>query len=92
MSGGGAAFISPYIVSESDPSILYSGRSTIYKSTNAARSWSATNNGTAFDGNSFQSLAVFPKNPDFVMAATAPTLTGSALAIQHADETSGGMT
>jgi photosystem II stability/assembly factor-like uncharacterized protein len=74
INSGGAAFIAPYVISESNPDILYSGRQTIFKTTNAANNWSATDNGSSFDGNSFLSMAVSPQDPNFVLAATAPTV------------------
>jgi len=73
---GGAAFIAPYVISESNPDILYSGRQTIFKTTNAADNWTDTN-GSPFDGNSFLSMAVSPQDHNFVIAATAPTVTRS---------------
>jgi photosystem II stability/assembly factor-like uncharacterized protein len=74
MDQAGAAFIAPYVISESNPNVLYSGRTTIFKTINAADNWTATNNGSSFDGNSFLSMAVSLQNPNFVMAATAPTI------------------
>lgn len=72
---GGAAFIAPYAISETNPDVLYAGRQTIFKTTNAAELWSATDNGSSFDGNSFLSIAISAQNDDFVIAATAPTVT-----------------
>ena len=74
MTGGGAAFVAPFIVSPSNPSILYSGRRQVYKTTNAADNWSVTNDGAQLDGNSVLSMAISTTDPDIVYVGTAPTV------------------
>ena len=69
---GSSAFVAPYVISFSNPSILYSGRSVIFKTINGAQSWTATNNGTPLDGNYALSMAVAAKNPSIVYVGTAP--------------------
>jgi photosystem II stability/assembly factor-like uncharacterized protein len=70
MTQGGAAFVAPFIISPSNPSILYSGRLSVFKTTNSAANWTMT--GSQLDGNSILSLAVSPTNSDIVYAGTAP--------------------
>ena len=70
MTQGGAAFVAPFVISPSNPSILYSGRLSVFKTVNSAASW--TMMGTQLDGNSILSLAVSPTNSDVVYAGTAP--------------------
>ncbi len=69
---GSAAFIAPYVISESNPNILYSGRTKIFKTTNSGSNWSAISSN--LDGNNmFLSMSVSPQNSDYVIAGTAPT-------------------
>jgi photosystem II stability/assembly factor-like uncharacterized protein len=65
-------FIAPYVIASDNPEILYSGRSRIYKSTDGANNWEATNNGNMLDGNPILSLAISPENSNVVYAATGP--------------------
>jgi hypothetical protein len=72
----GGAYVSawntPFILSNSNPNVLYFGRSIIYKTTNAGASWAATNGGVALDGNPSLSMAVAPTSPDTVFVGTVP--------------------
>lgn len=75
LTGPGAAFVAPYVLAPSSPSILYSGRAHIYKTTDGAANWFVTNAGAMLDGNSTLSMAVSYTSPDTAYAATAPTIT-----------------
>lgn len=68
----GAGFVAPYIVSPSNSNILYAGTSRVYKTTNAAGFWTATNNNFTLDNNPVLSLAMSATNADTVYAATSP--------------------
>ncbi len=70
--GGVGAWNSPIVVSPSNASVLYAGKSIVYKSTNASSSWSATNGGVALDGNPALSIAVSASNPNVVVVGTVP--------------------
>lgn len=70
MNQGSAAFVAPFVISPSNPSILYSGRLSVFKTENSALNW--TMKGSVLDGNSILSLAVSPTNSDVVYAGTAP--------------------
>lgn len=72
-----AAFVAPFVLSPSNPAILYSGRTKIYKTTNAAIDWIATNDNQSLDGNYALSMAVSANNPNFVFVGTAPGITRS---------------
>lgn len=65
-------FIAPFVVSNSNPDIIYAGRNVIYKSTNGGSSWSAANNGNAIDNNPPVSMAVSRYDKNVVYAGTAP--------------------
>jgi len=67
----------PFILSPSDPSILYFGRSRIFKSLNGAAGWAATNGGVELDGNGALSMAMSSLGPDTVYVGTAPMVTRS---------------
>jgi len=73
-SAGGerTAFIAPYVLCPSNPSVLYSGRSRVYRSTNGGNSWSATHGSTPLNGNNaVMCMAVSPTDENVVYAATA---------------------
>jgi len=72
MSGSSPAFVAPFVISPSDPSILYSGRTRIFKSTNGGEFWKVTNNNRSLDGNPALSMAISATNPDIVYVGTAP--------------------
>ncbi len=75
-TGGGFSGLScwnaPFVLSPSNPNVLYFGRSRIFKSTNAAATWVATNGGSVLDGNPALSMAVSATDPDVVYVGTAP--------------------
>ena len=74
-------FISPYIVSPSEPNVLYAGGEYIYKTTNSTNSWQVTNGGESVDnGNPIFAIDIHSEFPDIVYIATAPIETeGSVL-------------
>lgn len=71
-SSGSVGFIAPFVLSPSNPSIMYAGRSIIFKSTNGGSNWSPTNNNSAITNNPPVSMAISPSNPDVVFVATSP--------------------
>ena len=67
------AFIAPYVLSPTEPSVLYAGRSRVYRSDNEGASWSATNSGSVLSsGDPVISLAVAKTSADTAYAGTAP--------------------
>lgn len=77
MTQSGAAFVAPFVISPSNPSILYSGRRSVFKTENSAASW--TMMGNPLDGNPILSLAVSPTNSDIVYAGTAPIFSSAKI-------------
>ncbi|MCF6270029.1 MAG: T9SS type A sorting domain-containing protein [Melioribacteraceae bacterium] len=67
---GDAAFIAPYVISESNPSILYAGRKQVFKTENGGDSWVSVS--SDIDGNEILSMSVSPQNPDVLFVGTAP--------------------
>jgi hypothetical protein len=67
------AFVAPYVLSPSEPSVLYGGRSRVYKSEDEGTSWTETNGGNPLSsGNPVISLAVAPSTAAVAYAGTAP--------------------
>ncbi len=69
---GTSCWNAPFVVSASNPNVLYFGRSRIFKSTNAAASWAVTNSNLELDGNPALSMAVSWTNPDTAFVGTSP--------------------
>ena len=73
LTGDSPLFISPYVISDSDPDILYAGAMNVYKSTNRGDSWQTTNSGAFIDsGNPVFAMDVHTEFTDIVYVATAP--------------------
>jgi photosystem II stability/assembly factor-like uncharacterized protein len=72
MNGGVSAWNAPFIISSSNPNVLYFGRSLIFKTQNAAGNWTATNGGSPLDGNPAMSMAMSFNSTDTVYVGTAP--------------------
>jgi photosystem II stability/assembly factor-like uncharacterized protein len=68
----GAAFVAPFVLAPSRPSILYSGRKSVFKSTDNANNWVAVSE--PLDDNAILSLAVAPTNSEIIFAGTAPVV------------------
>jgi photosystem II stability/assembly factor-like uncharacterized protein len=67
------AFVAPFVLSPSDPGVLYAGRSIVYRSENQGRNWTATHNGAPLDsGNTIFAMDISHTSSDIVYAATAP--------------------
>jgi hypothetical protein len=75
IAGGIGAWNAPVLVASSNPAVLYFGRSIIFKSTNSAGTWTATNGGVQLDGNPALSMAMSATNTDTVYVGTAPYVT-----------------
>jgi photosystem II stability/assembly factor-like uncharacterized protein len=69
------AFAAPYVLSPAVPNIMYAGRTKIYRTSNGASSWSATNSNLPLDGNMALAMGISPLSPDWVYVGTAPTST-----------------
>lgn len=65
-------FIAPYVLSLTNPEVIYAGRDLIYKSTDGGRSWEVTNGGAPLDGNPMLAMTISPQTSDVVYAASAP--------------------
>ncbi len=72
------SFAAPFVLSPSNPRIMYAGRDRVYRSTVGGGSWVAPSN-VALDGNPLIALAVSPTDPNVVYAGTAPVNSRSRL-------------
>lgn len=71
------AWNSPFVVSTSSPNVIYVGQTKIFKSTNGATTFSATNANLALDNNPALCMALSATSPDTVFVGTAPYTTRS---------------
>jgi photosystem II stability/assembly factor-like uncharacterized protein len=71
-NSGNTCFAGPYEMSESDPDILYAGRTQVYRTVNSGNNWNVTNSGNTLDGNPVLTMDISSYDPDKVYAATAP--------------------
>jgi photosystem II stability/assembly factor-like uncharacterized protein len=67
---GATAFIAPYVISPSDPEIIYAGRATIYKTVDLGATWEALNG--PLNGDPAFSMAISPYNSDVCYVGLAP--------------------
>jgi hypothetical protein len=70
---GDVAFIAPFVQAPSNRDIIYAGRSNVWRSDDGGGIWYVPEWGPELDGNPVLSIAVYPGNPDYVWAATAPS-------------------
>ncbi len=70
---GEAGFIAPFVLSFSDPNLIYAGKTMVYKSTNGGNEWIKTNQGNQLTPNLPISMAISYDNDDVVYLAAAPT-------------------
>jgi photosystem II stability/assembly factor-like uncharacterized protein len=72
-AGETTAFIAPFVLSPSDPDILYAARSRVYKLVEIFEGWFATNGDVPLDGsNPGLSMAISHTSPDTVYVGTVP--------------------
>jgi type IX secretion system substrate protein len=71
-SQGPTSFIAPYVVSPSEPNVLYAGSGVISKTSDGGDTWFMTNGGDQLDGNPMLSMTISHQSSDVVYAATAP--------------------
>ena len=71
--GDEALFIAPYVLSETQPNVMYAGTKYIYKSVNGGYDWTTMNGGNPLNGeNRVFALDVSDDNVNIVYAATIP--------------------
>ncbi len=63
-------FIAPFVITQSNPNILYAGAKKIFKSINGGTSWSETNGGKVLNGSNVSCLAASFTSADTIIAGT----------------------
>jgi photosystem II stability/assembly factor-like uncharacterized protein len=71
------AFVAPFIVCKSNPSVIFAGSKVFHKTTNGGSSWTLGNGGSQLDGNQILSIGVSSTSTDTIYVGTAP-ITSSA--------------
>jgi photosystem II stability/assembly factor-like uncharacterized protein len=71
-SGGTTCFAGPYEISRSNSSVLYAGRTEVFKSVDQGSNWTTTNQGAVLDGNPVLTIEISATDPNKVYVATAP--------------------
>jgi len=69
------AFIAPFRVSKVNPSVIYAGRSVVYRSNNSGGFWTPTNLGFSLDGTPVLCMDLSYQDEDICMVGTAPYVT-----------------
>ncbi len=70
--GTTGAWNAPFIISPSNPNVLYFAKQKVFKSNDGGTSWSATNNNINIDGNPTLSIGISKTNDNIVYIGTAP--------------------
>lgn len=70
--GEQAIFSAPFELGIANPSVMYTGASSLFISTNRGSNWTATAHGIVDDSTSIQNIAVGARNPALVYLSTAP--------------------
>jgi photosystem II stability/assembly factor-like uncharacterized protein len=66
------AWVTPYVMHPTNPSILYAGYKKVYRTTNRGNSWTAIS--PILTSDNLRSLCVAPSNPNTIYAASFDTL------------------
>lgn len=69
-NGDSPLFISPYVVSQSEPNILYAGGLFVYKSVNGGLDWETQNGNFPINGDPVFCMAVSPENSNIIYVGT----------------------
>jgi photosystem II stability/assembly factor-like uncharacterized protein len=69
---GDVVFIAPFVIAPSNRSIIYAGRTHVWRTDNRGEIWHVPGGADELDGNPVLSLSVYSGDADVVWAATAP--------------------
>ena len=83
-------FIAPFVLSPSNPNILYGGSTAVYKTIDGGNSWTATNGGADLNGIPIACIGVSYKNSDTLLAGTGSGAIGATPLFQIFRSTNGG--
>jgi len=68
--GGSMAFIAPFVISPSEPDVMYAGTEFVYKSIDGGAHWSKTNSGDSFNRSGVYGMAVSKQTSDVLYMTT----------------------
>ena len=85
-------FIAPFVISHSNPAILYAGNLDVYKTTNGGSSWFAPNGGANLNGTKVACIGVSYTSSDTLLAATGSGGVADSPLFQVFGSTNGGQT
>jgi photosystem II stability/assembly factor-like uncharacterized protein len=77
ISGGTRAWNAPFVISPTNPNILYFGRSRIFRSTNGGTNWALAGTGDLNGTNPALSMAVAATNSNVVFVGLAPLVSAA---------------
>ena len=78
-AGGATGFVSPYVLGINNPSVLYAGKTLVFKSTDAGSTFVAINGGNSLDGNPTLSMAISFSDDNKLYIGTAPVYSRAGL-------------
>ncbi len=82
-SSGEANFIAPFVISESDPDVLYAGTRGVKRSDNGGATWSYPDGNDNWNGTPMAIIGVSFTSPDTVLAATGSGTTGATVQVKR---------
>lgn len=85
-----ANFIAPFVLSESNPSVLYAGTRAVHKSTNGGSNWFYPDGNSNWNGTPMAAIAVSFGSPDTLCAATGSSSPTAVFEVRRS--TNGGQT
>jgi photosystem II stability/assembly factor-like uncharacterized protein len=71
---GQVAFVAPYLLAPSVPTVMYAGRSRIFRSSNGGVNWGVVNSNLELDGNPAISMGISHQSENVLYVGTAPVL------------------
>jgi hypothetical protein len=80
---GEANFIAPFVISESQPDILYAGTRGVKRSNNGGLTWQYPDGNSNWNGTPMAIIAVSFTSPDTVLAATGSGTTGAVVQVKR---------
>jgi photosystem II stability/assembly factor-like uncharacterized protein len=83
-------FIPPFVMSRSNPLVLYAGSRNVYKTTNGGTTWFAANGQPSLNGTTVACIGVSPASPDTLLAATGTGVVGATPLFEVFASTDGG--
>ncbi len=83
-------FIPPFVISPSEPQVLYAGSRNVYKTTNQGGSWSAANGAPSLNGTTVACIGVSWTSSDTLLAGTGSGAFGGNPLFQIFSSSNGG--